>query len=141
MAETVLNNIGQENFIEQAGGKKMIRKKDIQQINNTVQQIESKVDTLTSKTMWKAQEYDRLMNALKCVKINIAKAYATFDEESMRYVVKIDYNVPQAVLYIADDGETELNSRFKAMNDLKLIPLDDLAKVQDAINKAIKLIN
>lgn len=119
----------------------MIRKKDIQQINNTVQEIESKVDILTAKTMWKAQEYDKLMNALKCVKINVAKAYATFDEESMRYVVKIDYNVPQTVLYIADDGETELNSRFKAMNDLKLIPLDDLGKVQEAINKAIKLIN
>lgn len=116
----------------------MIRKKDIQQINNTVQEIESKVDILTAKTMWKAQEYDRLINALKCVKINVAKAYATFDENTMRSVVKIEYSVPQTVLYVSDDGETELNSRFKAMNDLKLIPIDNLEVVQQAIIKAIK---
>lgn len=117
----------------------MIRKKDIQQINNTVQQIEDKVDTLTSTTMWKAREYDKLVEALKSVSINVGKCYATFDENTMRYVVKIDYNVPQTVLYISDSGEAEFNTRFRAMNDLNLIPLNDLDAVKNAIDKAKKL--
>lgn len=110
----------------------MIRKKDFQQLNN-------KIDELTSTTMRKAREYDKLNEALKNITINVKKVYAAFDESTMRYVVKIDYNVPQSVLYIADDGEAEFNSRFKAMNDLRLIPLDDLDNVRNAIEKAIKL--
>lgn len=107
----------------------MIRKKDIQQIND-------KLDNFTSSIVRKANNYDKIMESLKSVIINVERAYATFDETSMRYVVKIDYSVPQSILYIGDDGEAELNTRFKAMNDLDLIPIDDLSRVVSAMLKA-----
>lgn len=129
MARIVWNSAGQETFTKTDGERKMIRKKDIQQIND-------KIDNITQLTLVKANAHDRLRDALKRVRINVNKAYATFDENTLRYAVKIDYSVPQTVLYIGDDGEAEYNDRFKAMNELGIIPIEDLNLVVAAIEKA-----
>lgn len=110
----------------------MIRKKDINGIN-------SKLDSITGAMSKKAEAYDKEHKYLKDVKINIDKAYAFFDEKTLRYVVKIDYNVMPTTLYIDDDGEAIVNNRFRAMNELNLIPLEDLQKVSKAISNAAKL--
>ena len=43
------------------------------------------------------------------------------------------------MLYIEDDGEAALNERFRAMNELRLIPTNQLDQVQLAIERAKKL--
>lgn len=110
----------------------MIRKKDIQAIDN-------KLDRLSSSVMEKATKYDREHDFLKQIDIRIDKAYAYFDETSLRYVVKIAYSIPETIIYVEDNGECVLNPRFKAMNELKLIPISELDKVANAINKVIEL--
>lgn len=110
----------------------MIRKRDIQEIHN-------KLDTITDTTSRKALAYDREQEYLGEVQIRVEKAYASFDEKAMRYSVKIEYKVQPTVLYIDDDGEPTLNTRFRAMNKLNLIPLSDLDLIMEAVNKAKNL--
>lgn len=110
----------------------MIRKKDIQA-------IDSKLDRLSESVIRKATKYDREHDFLEQIDIHVNKAYAYFDETSLRHVVKITYSIPETIIYVEDDGECVLNPRFKAMNELKLIPISDLDKVANAINKVKEL--
>ena len=110
----------------------MIRKKDINEIN-------SKIDALSGPVMRKAVAYEREHDFLKEININIAKCSVVFDEKSIRYAVKIEYDFAPTMLYIEDDGEAALNERFRAMNELRLIPTNQLDQVQLAIERAKKL--
>lgn len=110
----------------------MIRKKDINEIN-------SKLDALSGQVIKKATAYDREHDFLKEIKVNIAKCSVIFDEKSIRYAVKIEYDFAPTILYIEDDGEATLNERLRAMNELRLIPTNQLDQIQFAIERAKKL--
>ena len=110
----------------------MIRKKDINEIN-------SKIDALSGPVMRKAVAYEREHGFLKEINVNIAKRTEEIDEKSIRYAVKIEYDFAPTMLYIEDDGEAALNERFRAMNELRLIPTNQLDQVQLAIERAKKL--
>lgn len=101
-----------------------------------VKEIRAKLDTLTNTIASKAVAYDKSQDLLKDVQIRIAKAYPIFDENTLRYGIRIEYSVAPTTLYLDDDGETMVNCRFKAMNGLDLIPLEDLQLVSEAITKA-----
>lgn len=107
----------------------MIRKKDITEIS-------SKIDALSGEVMSKANRYDREHGYLQDVDIRVEKAFAFFDESTLRHAVKIEFRVNPIVLYIEDNGECTFNPRLKAMNELGLIPISDLDIVSNAIAKA-----
>lgn len=109
----------------------MIRKKDLDNIN-------ARLDAISGSVMDKASKYSRQQELLKQFNIRVDKAYACFDERSLRFAVKIELKVPTITLYIDDDGESEFNPRFSAINELRLIPIEDLDIVAAAIEKAKK---
>lgn len=107
----------------------MVRKKD-------VEQIKDKLDSITGAALQKAIAYDTEQQYLKDIVVNVDRAIPLFDEKTFRYVVKITYKVEPTILYVDDDGEATLNNRFRAMNELNLIPLNDLQTISNAISRA-----
>lgn len=111
----------------------MIRKKDIDDINARLDAISGSVMDKASKYSHQQELIDQLNSAIR-----VDKAYACFDERSLRFAVKVELKVPTITIYIDDDGECEFNQRFAAMNKLFLIPLSDLEIVSAAMEKAKK---
>lgn len=110
----------------------MVRKKDIKELND-------KIDAISGTIIKKATAYDKDHDFLKEITVNVEKCNVFFDEKSLRYAIKIEYKIPPTVLYVDDNGETSFNSQLKAMNELKLIPINQLDSVINAIEKAKKM--
>lgn len=110
----------------------MVRKKDIKQIND-------KIDAISGTIMRKATAYDRDHDFLKEITVNVEKCNIFFDEISLRYAIKIEYGISPTVIYVDDNGETSFNPKLKALNELKLIPIEQLDNIIHAIERVKKM--
>ena len=104
--------------------------KDIKEIKETLNKV-------TSEALNKSVMYDELNNYIEKVNINVQKVSLNYNQDGT-YNVKIDYSIPHILLSFDGDGNVIQNERFKAMNMLNLISIEDMMKISDYIENAKK---
>ena len=104
-------------------------------LRKDVKAINEKLDQITSKTIWKAREYDRITEKLSQVKFNVSKC-TVFPQDDGSYGVLVTYNIPLVKVFFDGDGEPMRNERFVAMNELNLISIEDQKKILEKIREA-----
>lgn len=108
-------------------------------VRKDVKEIKEVVSKLSTSMSIKAMEYDKIKDFLKDIKIEVAKCNTLFDESRMEYIVKVEYKMPTITLTFDEDGDVMLNERFRAINSLDLISMDDMDRIADSIQRAKNL--
>lgn len=111
-----------------------------------IEVLTEKVDELTK--LIKTQELERLRNkSLRFdnfleqsshVAIKVKNARVFQDANTGEDFVRIDYEVEPVNIHLDENGDIIKNERFIAMNLLNLVSIDDMEKIQKALDSLKK---
>lgn len=105
-------------------------------LRKDVKEIKKKVDALSKDILNKMLELENLKQQIECIGFRVGKTYATWDDKRLAYVVKIEYNMPTVTLILDENGEAMINDRFRAINMLGLIPIEDQDRIINQLGVA-----
>ena len=104
-------------------------------LRKDVKTINEKLDQITSKTMWKAKEYDRIMGSLSQIQFDLSKC-SLFLQDDGSYGFLVSYNIPVIKVFFDGDNEPIRNDRFVAINELNLISIGNQKIIAEKIQEA-----
>lgn len=109
----------------------MALRKDVKEIKQLLEQI-------SKDTLYKAKEYDKLIDLLKMLPVKISKIHTQINKD-LTYSVKIEYEIPSVEIKVDKNSYIPNNDSFKAINLLNLLSMEDAQKISKEIEKAKKL--
>lgn len=106
-------------------------------LKKIVENIEKKVNYLSKDSFYKARKYDEQKELLKKINLKVKKVNLFLNNDG-QVGLDIDYEIAPLKIYFDDDGQMLKNERFYAINALDLVSKEDMQKVQEFLNEAIK---
>ena len=88
----------------------------------------------------KARKYEEVCAMLEKVKIGVERALPVLSMDTNKYEVQIVYSVPIETIEI-ENGEAALNEIVRALNMLGLVAIEDMNKIINAVEIAVRLNN
>ena len=88
----------------------------------------------------KARKYDEMLALLKNVRVRVDRATPVLSMDNDEYYVQIAYKIGDECIAI-ENGEAALNETVRALNLLGIVSVDDMNKIINAIEIAVRLNN
>lgn len=115
-----------------------VSKKKFEELQNSVKKLTEIIENQEFKDLKRQSlELSELKQLISKIKFKVKSVEIIDDTNSFDKIVKITYQLPIVNLTIDENGVVNKDEFFYSVNSLNLIDLEDMAKIQENIDKAV----